>query len=198
MLHDHQPSRARHPYRAFHDVARRKALQQSIEVPALVRLLDLPRGGRILEVGCGRGVALPPLADLCERISLTGLDIDPGLLEAARQRVEARCDEGELCRGDIREMPFPDAAFDLVVDFGACYHVSHPEAALREIARVLVDGGELVHETPISQLLAHPRRSWGRSLPWAAVPTLAAHRTALLWSRRVKQAPAASLRPCHV
>ena len=198
MLRDHQPSHARKSYRAFPDVARRNALQESIEVPALVRLLDLPRGGRILEVGCGRGVALPPLADLCEPISLTGLDIDPRLLEAARERLEALGVEAELCRGDVREMPFPDAAFDLVVDFGTCYHVSHPEAALREIARVLVDGGELVHETPISQLLAHPRRSWSRSLPWAAVPTLAAHRTALLWSRRVKQAPAASLRPCHV
>lgn len=192
-----QMHRAREGYQQFPDIARRNAMQELIEVPALVRLLDLPRGRRILEVGCGRGVALPPLAELCEPTRLTGLDIDPRLLVEARERLDLRGIEAELCCGDVRDMPFPNGAFDVVIDFGTCYHVSHPETALREVARVLVAGGGLVHETRMSQLLAHPSRSRGRRLPWAAVPELAAHRTAVLWSQRVSRPPRLQSAPAH-
>ena len=36
----------------------------------------------------------------------------------------------------MRVLPFPEASFDLVVDFGTCYHVSRRALALREITRV--------------------------------------------------------------
>ena len=181
------PEHALDGYTAFPDVARRNLMQERIEVPALVRLLAVPPGARILEVGCGRGVALPALAKLCAPARLTGMDIDPRLLEEARERLVARGVEAELCCGDVRAMPFADRTFDVVIDFGTCYHVSRPEAALQEVARVLVDGGELIHETRLSQLLAHPRRSGGRRLPWAETPQLVPHRTAVLWSSRVSR-----------
>lgn len=192
---DAQHRRSRSPrtstgYREFPNLAHRNALQERLEVPALVWLLDLPRGQRLLEVGCGRGVALPALAELCEPSRLTGLDIDANLLTEADRRLKARGVKGELFCADVRQMPFADDSFDLVVDFGTCYHVSRPEAALREIARVLAAGGLLVHETPLSQLLAHPCRSAGREgLPWTAAPELARTRTALLWSRRISRRP---------
>jgi SAM-dependent methyltransferase len=186
-------SAPRGPYREFPNVPRRNAAQERIEVPALVRSLDLPKGGRLLEVGCGRGVALPPLARLCEPVRLVGLDIEARLLAEARARLDARGVEAELVRADVRDMPFADASFDVVVDFGTCYHISRPESALREIARVLRDGGTLVYETPVSQLLAHPRRSIGRRLPWSAVPQLTRDRSALLWSRRVSRSPSRCL-----
>ena len=169
-------------YREFPNLAHRNALQERLEVPALVRLLDLPRGRRVLEVGCGRGVALPALAALCEPTRLTGLDINPALVTEAGRHLNARGLVAELCCGDVREMPFPDGSFDLVVDFGTCYHVSRPEAAICEIARVLDDGGQFVHETRLSQLLAHPRRSTGRKLPWSSAPQLVRSRSALLWA----------------
>jgi ubiquinone/menaquinone biosynthesis C-methylase UbiE len=173
-----------HGYQEFPNVARRNAMQELLEVPALVRALELPKGGRILEVGCGRGVALVPLARLCEPVRLVGLDVDDRLLAAAREQLDARRVHAELVCGDVREMPFADGSFDVVVDFGTCYHIDRPGLALREIARVLRDGGLFVHETPVSQLLAHPVRSAGRRLPWATVPELSLDRTAVLWSRR--------------
>ena len=182
---------ARQPegYREFPNLQRRNCIQERLEVPALVWLLRLPRGRRMLEVGCGRGVALPVLAELCEPSRLTGLDVDPGKLAAAERHLSARGVAAELRCGDVRQMPFPDGAFDVVIDFGTCFHVSRPEAALSEISRVLGEGGVLVHETPLSQLLAHPCRSAGRRLPWAAAPELAPCGTALLWSRRVNCEP---------
>ncbi len=185
-------------YREFANLAHRDVLQERLEVPALVRVLALPRGRRVLEVGCGRGVALPALAELCQPSRLTGLDIDAALLAEANRRLNARGVIAELCCGDVRQMPFPDGSFDVVVDFGTCYHVSRPEAALREIARVLADGGQLVCETPLAQLLAHPCRSMGRrALPWAAAPPLARSRSALLWSRRIRCEPGDRCSPVH-
>lgn len=59
-------------------------------------------------------------------------------------------------------------------------------AALREIARVLRPGGLFVHETRVAQRLAHPVRSFGRSLPWSEMPSLLADRAAVLWSVKRK------------
>ena len=60
--------------------------------------------------------------------------------------------------------------------------------ALNEIARVLRTDGLFVHETRVAQHLAHPVRSFGRSLPWTSVPVLAHDRAAVLWGVRRKRA----------
>ena len=135
-------------------------------------------------------MALPVLARLLRPSRLVGLDPEAGFLEEARLRLADAGVAAELVPGDVRRLPFPDAAFDLVVDFGTCYHIARPEAALAEIARVLAPGGLLVHETPLSQLLSHPVRSFGRRIPWRRAPLLERHRTAFLWSTRRPRAMA--------
>ena len=71
--------RKRDGYQQFPNLHYRNVLQERIEVPAPVRLLDLPRGRRMLEIGCGRGVACPH-SPLCEPSRLAGLDIDPAVI----------------------------------------------------------------------------------------------------------------------
>jgi ubiquinone/menaquinone biosynthesis C-methylase UbiE len=166
----------------------RNVLHSRIEVPLLVRLLRLPAGCDVLETGCGAGIGLMALADNRRPVSLTGVDIDEELLHQARARFSARGLAANLVHGDIRELPFPDESFDLVVDFGTLFYIRFPRRALREVARVLRAGGVLVHETPLSQLLAHPRGSSRRLLPWRAVPELQPLRSAGLWACRVKHA----------
>ncbi len=175
-------------YRPFASVARRNLMQEYLEVPALIHALGLPRGGRILEVGCGRGMALPPIARLCQPARLVGLDLDGDALADALRHVEERAVAAELVHDDVRAMPFPDASFDVVLDFGTCFHISRPEQALAEITRVLAPGGWFVYETPVSQLLSHPVRSFGRRLPWRSAPLLARFRGRLLWGARRKAA----------
>ncbi|HEY9225014.1 MAG TPA: class I SAM-dependent methyltransferase [Gemmatimonadaceae bacterium] len=177
-------------YVAFGNVEARNGLQERIEIPLLIRALGLPRGGRVLEVGCGRGIALPVLAHRLEPDTLTGIDIDAKLVALANARVERSRVAATVRQADVRALPFGDESFDLVIDFGTCYHVSGGEAgsraALEEIARVLRPGGLFAHETPIAQHLAHPVRSFGRSLPWADVPTLERNRAAGLWATRTR------------
>jgi SAM-dependent methyltransferase len=174
-------------YVVFPVMARRDAWQATVELPLIVRCLGIPRSRRILEVGCGQATALVPLAARCAPRRLVGLDVDGGLLKGARRHLDASGVTAELLQADIRRMPFPDGAFDIVLDFGTCYHIANPQRALAEIARVLAPGGRLIHETPLGQLLAHPVRTSGRSLPWSAVPTLVPHRQALLFASRVKE-----------
>jgi ubiquinone/menaquinone biosynthesis C-methylase UbiE len=171
-------------YRPFPNEEGRNSRQASLEVPLMIRALGLPTHGRVLEIGCGRGVALPILGRMLRPSRLVGLDPEVGFLEEARLRLTEAGVAAELVPGDVRRMPFPNAAFDLVVDFGTCYHIAGPETALAEIARVLAPGGLFVHETPLSQVLSHPVRSFGRRIPWRLGPSLERHRTALLWSSR--------------
>src|SRR3954470_12002886 len=94
-------------YRPFPDHASRNARQRRLEVPLMLRALGVPHDARILEVGCGRGVALPAIQERRTPTRLVGLDIDPQLLSDA-DRTHA-----ELVCGDVRAMPFPDASFDV-------------------------------------------------------------------------------------
>jgi ubiquinone/menaquinone biosynthesis C-methylase UbiE len=173
-------------YEPFPDVPRRNLMQEALEVPALIRLLDLPRGGSILEVGCGQGVALPPLVRLLTPDRLAGLDIDAGLIESARERLAMRGVAACLQVADVRCMPFACHSFDTVIDFGTCHHISRPELALREIVRVLKPGGLFVAETVTSQLLSHPFRSRGQRLPWREAPELSVVKGRLLWKARTR------------
>jgi SAM-dependent methyltransferase len=179
-------------YLPFGNMESRNGLQERIEIPLLVRALRLPRGGRVLEVGCGRGVALPVLADRLRPHALVGVDIDRSLVEEARRRVVRTGTRAVVHVADVRALPFESASFDVVIDFGTCYHVGGGNAgrlaALGEIARVLRVGGLFVHETPVAQHLAHPVRSFGRLLPWAQVPALTSERRAVLWTARRRRA----------
>jgi ubiquinone/menaquinone biosynthesis C-methylase UbiE len=163
---------------SFPNLTWRNSLQRNVEIPTLVRLLRLPGGGDVLEVGCGPGTAFEPLVRLLSPSSLTGIDVDGEHLAAARSLGIAT----RVLQADVGAVPFPDASFDLVVDFGTCHHVGDPVAALTEIARVLRSGGLFTYETAVAQVLSHPTRFHRGRLRWGAVPQLAALRHAGLWA----------------
>ena len=177
-------------YAPFGNVEARNGMQERIEIPLLILALRLPMGCRILEVGCGRGVALPVLSKWLVPRELVGVDVNPTLADIAARRVSDHRLNARVVEADVRSLPFDDRSFDLVIDFGTCYHVSGGVggslAAMHEVARVLAPGGLFVHETPVAQHFAHPIRSFGRSLPWRGVPSLTRDRSAILWSARRK------------
>jgi ubiquinone/menaquinone biosynthesis C-methylase UbiE len=169
---------------SFPEVARRNFFQTQVELPLIVGLLSPPRNARVLEVGCGRGVALPILARRLQPAELVGLDCDPDVLAIAQERAGG---VARLVEADAREMPFEDASFDLVFDFGTFFHTAGPEKMLSEIARVLAPGGTLICETRLSQLISHPTLYGShRERSYSCDPRLrlVAHR--LLWVALVR------------
>ncbi len=103
-----------------------------------------PPGARVLEVGCGPGQLSIRMAREYG-LDVTGLDLDPAMIERARANVE-RTGNGEprppsFFVGDVAALPFPDGSFDLVVSTLSMHHWADPTAGLTEIGRVLRPGG---------------------------------------------------------
>jgi SAM-dependent methyltransferase len=123
----------------------------------LLQTLPLPRDARILDAGCGAGGGLSWLADFG---AATGVDLHP-LAARFAARVSPR-----VARASVQQMPFPEAAFDLVTSFDVLYHlaVTDDVAALRECARVTKPGGWLMLRVPAHNWLrgAHDRQAHTR------------------------------------
>jgi SAM-dependent methyltransferase len=183
---DERPAPDGNAYAPFPNIDGRNLLQSRLEVPAFVRALRLPPRAAVLEVGCGRGVALPVLGRLLRPSRLVGLDIEPTVLDVAEERAAGAGTAVELVEGDVRSLPFATASFDVVIDFGTCYHIARSEEAISEIARVLATGGLFATETKAAQLLSHPVRTMGRRLPLEAAPALRLRRHAVLWAAYVR------------
>jgi ubiquinone/menaquinone biosynthesis C-methylase UbiE len=94
---------------------------------------------RILDVGTGTGYYVPPLKELHAQV--VGIDVSQGMLDVAWRRVGRGT---ALLQGDVRELPFADGEFDLVVCTRVLTHVWNVGAALSEINRVLRPGGFLI------------------------------------------------------
>ncbi|MBL8127975.1 MAG: methyltransferase domain-containing protein [Chloroflexia bacterium] len=116
-------------------------------------LLDLRPGERVLELGCGTGVFLPGLAAAVGPDGyVVGLDHNAGFLEEARQRLITTgvSTVVSLEEADATRLPFPDASFDAVHVERVLMHLDDPDAALREVRRVLKPGGRFVAAEPDS------------------------------------------------
>lgn len=100
----------------------------------------LPRDLTVLDLGTGTGSLLPFLGKYVDR--LIAVDLSPGMLARARERIRTEGPESvTLLRADTVRLPLPDASVDGVVANMILHHLPHPEAALREMARVLRPGG---------------------------------------------------------
>jgi ubiquinone/menaquinone biosynthesis C-methylase UbiE len=101
----------------------------------------LPRGARILDLGCGTGEATLRLAAMFPGAeAVIGVDLMPELLEVAQQRVEKGGSSVSFEQGDGFALRFPDESFDLVVCRHVTQMVPEPERMLAEIHRVLRRG----------------------------------------------------------
>lgn len=110
---------------------------------ALSLLGALPPRPRILDVGCGPGRSSLALAGATDG-TVVGLDTHAPFLAqlVERARETGLADRISTVRGSMFEMPFNDAAFDLLWCEGAVYLRGFDEA-LRDWGRFLVPGGGL-------------------------------------------------------
>jgi SAM-dependent methyltransferase len=169
----------------------------------LLDQLQLAGDERLLDIGCGRGAVLLMAAKRLPRGRAVGIDLwsttdQSGNAEQVTRRnaaLEGVTDRIELQTGDMRQLPFPDESFDVVVSSLAIHNVpgaAERAKAVREGARVLRKGGRLMiadirhardyaRELEACGLTVTARRSLGMRFwyafgPWAATRLVAARK----------------------
>ena len=102
---------------------------------ALGEFCTLKRGDRVLDLGCGAGL----LMLLCQRrepgLTLTGVELDPGAADQARENLERNGLVGEILTGDVCALPLPRA--DLVISNPPWYPAGQRGDAARVAGRSL-------------------------------------------------------------
>jgi SAM-dependent methyltransferase len=99
--------------------------------------LGIGRETTVLDAGCGSGYAL--LVARERGATVCGLDVSPGLIEIARERLPG----ARIEIGDLEHLPFEDASFDAVTGFNAFQFADDVVAALREARRVCRKDGTI-------------------------------------------------------
>ena len=98
---------------------------------AIDSLLEPLSVGTVLDAGCGEGVILDRLnGRIGEHVF--GMDLDRARLSHGNPVMPSR----SLVVGDIHQLPFATASFDLVLVLEVFEHVGDPQLALREAFRV--------------------------------------------------------------
>ena len=110
----------------------------------LVDRLPLHAGEHALDVACGTGIVARLAAHrVSPGGSVTGLDLNPGMLAVARSLPPAPDVQIEWREGSATALPFADATFNAVLCQQGLQFFPDRVAALREMHRVLVPGGRL-------------------------------------------------------
>jgi len=102
--------------------------------------LELQPGQRVLDLAAGTGVSTAELQK--SGAVAVGCDFSLGMLRAGKASRRRRA--VRFVAGDGLHLPFADGAFDAATISFGLRNIAQPEAALREMARVVRPGGRLV------------------------------------------------------
>jgi 2-polyprenyl-3-methyl-5-hydroxy-6-metoxy-1,4-benzoquinol methylase len=104
--------------------------------------IQVPPGGRILDVGCGDGRFLT----FCQEVAPQGMSVG---IDISWIRVQRVAQKGfTVLQADSENLAVASQAFHLVLMIEVIEHTWRPEAVIAEIARVLTPDGRLVLTTP--------------------------------------------------
>lgn len=162
------------------------AWADNIETEAILRMLALPAGAEILDLGVGTGRFA--LIGAQRGWRMTGIDSSAAMLAVAQAR-RGTHDQATLAlvRGQATALPFAAARFDAVLGMTALCFVSDPRAALREARRVLRPAGRLVlGELNRHSLWMSPRRLEGMFRP--SIFRTARTHTIIEWQALLREA----------
>jgi SAM-dependent methyltransferase len=120
-----------------------------------LKALGLKGDERIVDLGCGRGAVLTMAAELVPQGRVVGVDLWRSVDQSGNQEsvtranaeAEGVADRVELFTADLRELPFADREFDLVLSSLAIHNIkgdNERARAIREADRVCKPGGRIL------------------------------------------------------
>lgn len=109
----------------------------------ILNYLDLAKGKKILDVGCGTGVLVLLIKQKYPGAEVYGVDADPKILELARKKAQKENLKINFRQSLAEDLSFPDRFFDVVVSSMTLHHIPtrYKKKALRETFRVLKPTG---------------------------------------------------------
>lgn len=111
----------------------------------LVRFAKVTAGEKVLDVGTGTGVVAITAARAGATVS--GLDLTPALLEEAQRNAALAGVDVRWIEGDAEKLPYPDAAFDVVLSQFGHMFAPRPDVTIAEMRRVLKPTGRVAFAT---------------------------------------------------
>jgi SAM-dependent methyltransferase len=106
-------------------------------------------GNRILDVGCGEGLAEVSIGRLqISQIRLVGIDLVPSKVAEARRETAAHNQRVGFAAADARQLPFADSSFDSLYCVAVLQHIGDVQAAVKEFARVTAKNGRVLAVEP--------------------------------------------------
>ena len=119
------------------------------DLKTLTHLAAQYPGAAILDVGCGAGHAAVAVAGSAREV--VAFDLTAGMLTQVSQLAEERgITNIRTQQGDVENLPFEDAAFDLVITRLSAHHWVNPLKAVQECRRVLKPGGRFLLSDMVS------------------------------------------------
>lgn len=106
------------------------------------QLLPQNRCLKILDIGCGAGFFGILLG---QKHYVTGIDLTPEMIDAARTLAAAEGSRASFAVMDAEALDFSSNSFDVVISRNVMWNLPHPETAYREWLRVLKPGGMLLN-----------------------------------------------------
>jgi SAM-dependent methyltransferase len=102
-----------------------------------------PSFNRLMDVGCGQGLAFQLVEKHFAPRAIVGIDIDPRMVEASRAAAESCRVPVEVRSCSVTKLDLPDASVDAILCHQLIHHVGNQQGALAELHRVLAPGGYL-------------------------------------------------------
>ena len=115
----------------------------------LAETLGPKPGNRILDVGCGEGLAEVAIGRLhISQLRLVGIDLALSKVVAARQETTSHNQRVGFAAADAGRLPFRDGTFDSIYCVAVLQHIEDVEMAVREFARVTAPRGRVLAVEP--------------------------------------------------
>lgn len=120
-------------------------------VDMIVDLIECEKG-RVLDIGFGSGILYYQLK---ERFSdLNGIDLRNDI-DLVKTSLEKDNIKANLIKSDLFNLPYKDASFECIVSMSVLEHIINLESAVKEINRVLKEGGKFICGFPVKNFLMH-------------------------------------------
>ena len=147
MVAPNDPEIVRRQYATGESLRIRQEIHNTYTVPKqnfvewVVNVIPWCGDERVLDAGCGVGTYYEALTQDWPEIDYYGLDISTGMLATHPSN-------GRNGVGDVQQLPFAEATFDVVMANHMLFYVQDIDAAIQEFRRVLKPGGVYRRSSP--------------------------------------------------